>query len=179
MQLHLLTGNPFKIDTAELALRPYGIEVHPVSLNLPEIQADSNEEIARDAALKAAKLLRIPVAREDHGFYLDAFPGFPGPYMAQIETKIPPEDALRLLEGKVRTGYFSMALAYATPAGELIEFAYQLPCTLAKSIRPGNKDFSWDSIICLGDEDRTLSEYPQKQRHRFFTQNFTKLAERL
>ncbi len=179
MKLHFLTSNNFKVETARLAFAPFQIEVSPLLLNIPEIQADNNAEIARHSALAAAKILGKPVMREDHGFYLRAFPSWPGPYMAHTERIIPPEDVLHLLKGKDQTGYFEMALAYATPSGELIEFSYQLPCTIANEIRPGGKDFGWDSIICLGDNKRALSEYPQEDRYQFFTQNYVQLAQKL
>lgn len=178
-QIHFLTQNPFKIATAKLAMKPFDIEIIPISLNVPEIQADTNIKIARQSAIEAAKLLNQPVVREDHGFYLNAFPGWPGPYMAHTERIISPEDALRLLEGKDKSGYFEMALAYATPDGKVIEYSYQLPTIVANEVRLGNKDFGWDSIILLGKEKRTLSEYPQPERYQFFTQNFIQLAEHL
>lgn len=151
----------------------------PVSLSIPEIQADTNAEVARHSAIMAAKILNEPVMREDHGFFLHAFPGWPGPYMAHTERVIPPEDARSLLQGKDRTGYFEMALAYATPNGNLTEFSYQLPCVVATNIRPGGKDFGWDSIICLGGDNRALSEYPPEDRYQFFTKNYVQLAEKL
>lgn len=146
---------------------------------MPEIQADTNSEVARFSALEAVRILHEPVMREDHGFYLHAFPGWPGPYMAHTERIIPPEDMLTLLQGKERTGYFEMALAYATLDGNVIEFSYQLPCVIAENVRFGGKDFGWDSIICLGNDSRALSEYPSEDRYRFFTQNYVKLAEKL
>lgn len=179
MKINFLTGNQFKIATAKLALSPFGIEVVPVSVDVPEIQADTNGEIAKHSAVAAAQILGAAVVREDHGFYLNAFPGFPGPYMAHTERLVPPEDALRLLEGKDRTGYFEMALAYATPDGETMEYSYQLPCVVASDMRPGSKDFGWDTIICLGNDHRALSEYPAEERYHFFTHNFVDLARYL
>lgn len=179
MKLNHLTCNKFKIETAKLALSPFGIEVMPVSLSIPEIQADTNIEVARQSAITATKILNEPVMREDHGFYLHAFPGWPGPYMAHTERTIPPEGVLKLLHDKDRTGYFEMALAYANPSGCIIELSYRLPCVVSDNIRCGGKDFGWDSIICIGDEHRSLSEYPQADRYQFFTQNYVKLAKKL
>ncbi len=179
MKINLLTSNQFKIETAKLAFTPFKIEVFPVALEIPEIQADNNLDIAHHCALAAAKLINEPVAREDHGFYLSAFPGWPGPYMAHTEQKIPAKDILNLLDGKDRTGYFEMALAYVSPDGKISQFSFQLPCTIAREIHPGNKDFGWDSIICLKDETRTLSDYPQEERVHFFTKNYVELAKEI
>lgn len=176
MKLHLLTKNPFKIETARLALAPFGIEPVPISLSIPEIQADSNQEIARSAVLQAVKQTGAPVAREDHGFYLNAFSGWPGPYMAFTESRIQPAELLQLLNNKDRTGYFEMALAYADSKGDLIEYSYKLPVRVAEKIHSGNKDFGWDSVLHLGDEVRTISEYPPQDRYVFFMENFRKLG---
>ena len=178
-QIHFLTQNPFKVTTAQLAMSSFNIKVVPIALDISEIQANTNAEIARHGATLAARETGFPVMREDHGFYLNAFPGWPGPYMAHTERIIPPEDVLQLLENKDRTGYFEMALAYAKPNGELIEYSFRLPTNITSSIKPGGKDFGWDSIIRLEHDPRALSEYPQEDRYELFTQNYVQLAKKL
>jgi inosine/xanthosine triphosphate pyrophosphatase family protein len=100
-------------------------------------------------------------------------------YMAHTERTIPPDDLLRLIESKDRTGHFEMALAYVDSDGEVIEYSFQLPTKITDSIRPGGKDFGWDSIISLGDDPRALSEYPQEDRYGLFTRNFELLTKDL
>jgi len=178
-QIHFLTQNPFKIATAQLAMKPFDIEIIPLQLNIPEIQAENNAEIARHGAITAAQKSGNSVMREDHGFYLNAFPGWPGPYMAHTENAIPAEDLLRLINGKDRSGYFEMALAYAQPNGKVFEYSFRLPVTVVDSVRSGGKDFGWDSIISMSDDSRTLSEYPQEDRYPLFTQNYKELAKEL
>lgn len=179
MQLHYLTGSTFKVESARMALTGYDVEVVPVSVHIPEIQADINLEIARYAAEEARKLLGVPIVREDHGFFLDAFPGFPGPYMAYVEGILDPEAILKLLENKVRTGYFEMALSYSALDGKLIEFVSRISCEIAQKQHGGDKDYGWDSIIQVAGDSRTISEYAQEERYQFFTENFQKLAQAL
>lgn len=178
-ELHLLTSSTFKIETARLALDSQGIQLTPVSLHLPEIQADTNAEIARHSALEAAKLLGHPVIREDHGFFLHAVPGFPGPYMAYVEQTVAPEVILRLLHGQDRAAHFVMAMAYATPDGKLLEFETHQECWVAETVATGPKDFGWDQIICLPGKNQAISEYPVHLRYPFFTGNYTQLLETL
>lgn len=179
MIIHFLSQNSFKINTAQMAMKPYGIEVVPIELNIPEIQAETNLEIAVHGTKKAVKKINQPIMREDHGFYLNAFSGWPGPYMSYTEPLIPAKDLLKLIAGKNRTGYFKMALAYAEPGNEILKFSFQVPVTIAEKLMPGDKDFGWDSIICLKDDSRTLSEYPQQDRYSLFSQNFINLAKQL
>lgn len=178
VRLTFLTSSSFKIATARMACAPYGIDIAPITLNIPEIQADTNEEIARWSALSAAQMLGEPVVREDHGFFLHAFPGWPGPYMAHTERIVPPADALRLLDGKDRSAHFVIALAYATPDGILREYADIVPCTVLSDQRAGSTDYGWDPIISLGGE-LAISERPPQERYRFFTKNFERLAQTL
>lgn len=177
-QIHLLTGNSMKVETARIAMEKYGIEVIPVSVNIPEIQADTNSEIAKVAALEAAKILNVPVIREDHGFFLNAIPGFPGPYMNYIEKTIKPEFVLEFLKGKKdHSGYFIIALAYATPNGDLVELEDVIPCHIATEIHEGNKDFGWDSIICVGSSQQPLCEQTPFERCEPFVKNYIRLAK--
>lgn len=179
MTLNFLTASDFKIQTAKMIFDPRGVEIISHGLSIPEIQADTNLEISRHSAYEAVRILQKPVMREDHGFFLDAFPGWPGPYMAHTEKILPAEDVLQLLKGKVRTAYFETALVYVEPGGQVLEFVSQVPCTIAQELRPGGKEYGWDSIICLGDEMRALSEYSPTERLKFFTENFERLAEAL
>ena len=172
MQFHLLTQSSFKIKTAQLALEGSGVEVKPVALEIPEIQAADNQTIARHSAVVAARELGHPVAREDHGFYLDAFPGWPGPYMAYAEAQLPPPAVIQLLEGHERTGYFEMALAYAESDGSVWEHSARVPACIAGVLSESAGDFGWDPIIQLQVHEDVLGTYPLEDRVVEFTENF-------
>lgn len=177
--LHFLTSSTFKIETAKLFLEPAGFEIVPLSLHIPEIQAETNSEIARVAAIEAVRLTGQPVMREDHGFFLNAVPRFPGVYMAHVESTVPPEMLLRMLEGCDHTGYFEMALAYVTPAGDVWEAVSRLPAYIGTQRKTGNERYGWDSIIGLEGDDRMLCEYPQKELWEKSGENFVQLLNHL
>ena len=178
MHIHLLTSNAFKLETARLALQDTGVEMIPLNINVPEIQADTNAEIARSAALEAAQIIGEPVVREDHGFVLGAVTGFPGPYMAYIEKTVSPETLLKLLHNEAdRSASFILAMTYATPSGEYKDFVSTVPATILPEIHEGSKDFGWDSLISLGGDPRALSEYPPESRYQFFTANYYSLLD--
>ncbi len=180
MELHLLTQSTFKVETARLAWEPLGITVKQTAVGIPEIQASTNLEIARHTAITAATLLHHPVVREDHGFFLNAIPGFPGPFMAYIEKAVEPRWILKLLEGNHdRTAYFEMAIVYATPDGKTKEYVEKVPATIAMEVSAGSNEFNWDGIICLGADSRPLAEYPVKDRYHYFTGNYQRLAHDL
>jgi len=147
--------------------------------DLPEIQADSNADIARHGALTATQHTGHAVAREDHGFFLNAFPGWPGPYMAHSERTIPPGALLDLLTNKDRTGFFEVALAYAEPSGATWESSYQVPVEVLPEPQPGSDDFGWDSILSIPGTNVAFSQKPASDRYQYFTHNFEKLGQRL
>lgn len=182
MKLNYLTQNQFKIKTAELALSKFPkIKLEPIDLDIPEIQAKTNLMIARDSALKAAQELNQPVVREDHGFCFEAFPGWPGPYMAQAETSLPAKSVLNLLRDQSnRRAYFDIAMVYAQPEGQTWEREFQVPCFISHEIKTGPLDFEWDKVICFGDNDtRAICQYSLEERYQMFTANFEALAKYL
>ena len=72
MTITLLTGNHFKIETAQLALQSFGIKVEGHKTDLPEIQDENVLDVAKDMALREAKKINKAVVREDHGFAIEA-----------------------------------------------------------------------------------------------------------
>jgi hypothetical protein len=47
IELTYITGNKVKLASAKKLLEPYGIKVIGKKIDCPEIQADTNEEIAK------------------------------------------------------------------------------------------------------------------------------------
>jgi XTP/dITP diphosphohydrolase len=185
MTITLLTGNHFKIETAQLALQPFEIKVEGYKTNLPEIQDDSVLNVAKDMAIKEAKKLNKPVVREDHGFAIEALNNFPGPYMAFVEKTLSPQHVLNLMKDeKNRNATFDLGLVYAHPNGETIELLSQVKCQILNEIKLDNKlakeksyDPGWSSIIAFRDDQRSWAEFPYQERMENFTSNYTKLGK--
>lgn len=72
----LVTGNPGKLAEAR---RLAGFDFESVIVDLPEIQSLSYEEIVREKAAEAWRLLGRPLVVEEAGLGLSALGGFPGP----------------------------------------------------------------------------------------------------
>lgn len=188
MKLFLLTGSPFKIQTAQQALDPYGIVVEPVRADIPEIQAHSSLEVARHTARQAADHLGHAVVREDHAFHIPALGGIPGPYMAYFERNLPPEKVLQLLADETdRSAYFDLGLVYVDPVNKVEhEFSYQVPLTIVEEMRGdvpelalGHDSVGWSPILQIVGENTTFAELPAHTRFHYFTKNFEALAQKL
>jgi len=178
MEVNIITRNPDKRFFAESVFGRYGIAVRFIDKDYPEIQADSSLEIARFTALEAAKELGIPVIREDHSFFIDAY-GIPGPYMNHFERMIPATSLLRLLEHEPdRNAHFSVATVYAEPDGRTIEHVFEVPVVIEREIK-GDIAKGWDALLRFPNEKRTFAQYPLEERNDIWGQNFEKIARTL
>ncbi len=117
----LVTGNRGKLEEAREVLGEYGVEVEQAQAWKLEVQSESLEEIALQAARIAYAQLRRPLAVEDAGLFINALNGFPGPYSSYAYKTIGIPGVLRLLEGAAdRRGCFRAAVAYIAPLVERV-----------------------------------------------------------
>jgi len=175
MEIAILTKNPGKRMAAKAVFDKYKVETVFVDKEYPEIQADTSLEIARFAALQASKELNTPVIREDHSLFINAL-GIPGPYANYVEKRIPAEKILKILKNEGdRTGYIELAAVYARPDGFVKEYVYQVPIKIAEEER-GELQKGWNRIIMFKEENRTLAEYPEKERLEIWNKNYEEIA---
>ncbi len=175
-EIRVLTKNKWKFSVAKGVFEKFGINAIQADNEYPEIQADTSEEIARHAAVSAAKDLGVPVVREDHSLFINAL-RFPGPYTNYFEKVIPAQDLLKLLSlSPDRSGYFEVALTYADPQGHVEARVFQVPIEFSTEPR-GDNSKNWDRIIMLKGEQRTLAEYPEEERRHIWEKNYYSIAE--
>ena len=177
MKIYLSTRNSGKIKAAKSVFDKYGIDVHIVEKEYPEIQADSSLEVARYSAIQAAEDLGVPVVREDHSLFMNTLK-FPGPYTNYYEKMIPPELLLKILNTfDDNTGYFEVATVYAEPNGQTFENVFRVPMTFGREIKVEKK--GWNGLIRLNDEKRAITEYPEKERLNIWNRGYEALAKHL
>jgi len=176
MAVVLLTRNPGKLAAAREAFARYGIRVEPHADAPDEIQADTSLDIARHAALQAARRLGYPVVREDHALYLHAL-NLPGPYTQYVERQWPVPTLLRVLSAfDDRTGHFELATVYAEPDGTTIELVAHVPVYVKREEVTPDPRGSWDGVLCFEGDARAFSEYPEVERAHVWRVNFEQLA---
>ena len=177
-RIYVLTKNPGKLQAARSAFAQFNIEINSLDLDIPEIQADASLEIARHAAVQAAKNSDQPVVREDHSLFIHAL-CIPGPYTTYIEKKISAEKLLTLIKflGD-NTGHFEVATVLAQPSGETFEHTFQVPMTFGKKVK-GEDAKGWNGIIRLLGEERAITEYPEEERLPIWNQGYLVVAKYL
>lgn len=94
--LKYVTGNAAKFKSASNFLAGLGVKIEQVKLDIPEIQSDSTEDIAKDKAIKAYELLKEPLFVNDSGWYFLGLNGFPGSFMKYINDWFTVENFLDL-----------------------------------------------------------------------------------
>ena len=175
-QVHLLTGNPDKIKAANLIFNKHEVEVLPLEIDIPEIQASTSTEIARYMVEHAYKMTGKPTIREDHSFYIKEL-GFPGPFMAYADKAINPEQLLKILATlSSRDAYFELGAAYCDEAGEIHEFSYQVPIFMSEEIR-GSDTFRWERLMMFPGDSKTFAELDADDRVEVWTKNYEAIAE--
>ena len=175
-----VTGNKFKILTAEKYLGKMGFEVEGKKIDCPEIQADSIEEIAAFSAKWAANELGCPVLKNDSGAVVPALKGFPGPYTHYVSDTLDAEGILKLMAGEAdRSVYFLECLAYCCPGEEPIVFTSRSNGTIALEAS-GDFGWGWDRIFIPEGETVPMAHFDDDERVRFWDEKaYTQLAEYL
>lgn len=174
-QVHLLTGSPDKVKAANLIFNAYEIEVLPLELDIPEIQASTSTEIARYMVEQAYKMTGKPTIREDHSFFIKEL-GFPGPFMAYADKTISAEQLLKILNTlESRDAYFELGAAYCDENGEVHEFSYQVPVVMSSEIK-GIDKLRWERLMMFPGDTKTFAELDADDRVEVWTKNYEAIA---
>lgn len=92
------TGNSDKFRQAQNVCDQAGITLVQDGLEVPEIQGEDPEVIARDKAEKAYAKFQKPVLISDDSWLIHGLKGFPGPYMKSVSSWFTLEDWLNLTQ---------------------------------------------------------------------------------
>lgn len=175
-----VTNNWAKISSARSVLQPLGYEIDNVKIDTVEIQADDVVDVAKYSAKWASEKLKCDVLKNDTGLFVEALNGFPGPYTHYADDTLGYEGLLKLLEGESnRKAYFKEVLAYCEYGGEPVVFTGITNGTIAFE-KSGIYGFSWDFIFIPDGETKTLGNFDDESRWRFWSlDSYKKLVEYL
>ena len=157
-KLKYVTGNWAKILSARQLLEPLGYEVEQIKMDVPEIQDDSIEEVAKFSAKWASDKLKANVIKNDSGLCIEALKGFPGPYTHYAQDTVTEEGVLKLLEGVENRKAFFV---------EPVVFTYITNGSIAKE-KSGKYGWSWDSIFIPEGETKTLGNFDDSVRFSYW-----------
>lgn len=182
MKIRFVTTNAGKLAEARQRLGVAGVEVEGVHVeNLPELQADGLETVARHKAEAARDQVDAPFVVEDAGLFVDALSGFPGVYSAYAHKTLGCDGILRLLLGRPdRTARFVAVAALIEGPGPVRLFRGESPGRIALQSQ-GDQGFGFDPIFQPDGDTRTFSQMTtvEKGRHSHRGKAFDALAHAL
>lgn len=171
MKIIYITGNKFKLLTAKNILEPIGIEVDNKVIDLPEIQADSIEEVAKYSSQYASKKLKCDTLKNDSGLVIPALNGFPSAYSKYVEETITEDGIIKLMKGvRNRKAYFLEVLAYTEYKKEPVVFISKTNGTIAKE-KQGENGWGYDKIFIPEGETKTLACFSDDERWKFWDES--------
>jgi XTP/dITP diphosphohydrolase len=157
------TGNPTKFRTAVKICETYGVALEQASLEIPEIQDDDGEIIARDKALRIFEQLQKPVVITDDSWLIPGLKGFPGPYMKYVNHTFTAEDWLRLtLPLTDRRIILRQAVVYQDKGQQQL-FRLDVEALLLKDIR-GICEFPHASLVSFDGGKTSAAEHISQAR---------------
>ena len=180
MKINYITTNKFKVLVAKENLEPLGVEVEAKSIDCPEIQADTIEEVAKFSSKYASDFLGEDTLKNDSGIVIPALNGFPSAYSKYVDQTIGVDGILKLMDGvEEREAYFLEVLAYTEYGKEPVTFVSKTEGKLSK-VKSGEFGWSWDFIFIPNGTDKTMANFPDEERWKFWDSSaYGKLCEYL
>lgn len=161
MDLVLVTGSASK---AREAREIFGRNLEQVEIDLPEIQAATVEEVAREKSREAFRRLERACVVEDSALGFAAWGGLPGPFIKWFEQAAGLEALCRSLDGFTDRGATALCvLAYRSETAQLTAVG-RLEGSIAPKPR-GDRGFGWDSIFVPRGSDRTFAEMSAAEKN--------------
>jgi len=163
MRIVLVTGSDAKAREAGDILGG-DVELERADLELPEIQAATVEDVAREKAREAFRRLERACVVEDSGLGFTAWNGLPGPFVKWFERAAGLEALCRSLDGfPDRRATASCVLAFRSETQQLTAVG-RIEGSIARAPR-GNGGFGWDAIFVPEGSDRTFSEMSAAEKN--------------
>lgn len=171
MKIIYCTGNKFKLNLANKILNPLGIDVEGRKIDLPEIQANSIEDVAKYSSKSASNMLQLNTLKNDSGLVIPALNNFPSAYTKYVEETITENGILKLMDGiKNREAYFLEVLAYTEYGKEPVIFVSKTEGTIAQKAE-GEFGWSYDRIFIPKGENKPMAYFPDDERWKFWADN--------
>lgn len=155
------TGNPLKFRQASLTCESFGIALLQKKLDIPEIQAETGEPVARDKAMKAFALLERPLVVSDDSWMIPGLNNFPGPYMKYMNDWFSSEDWLRLTSTLSDRRIILRQIVAYQDADRQRTFALDIPGVLLPEPR-GVSDYPHTTIVSFDNGRTSMAEHHER-----------------
>lgn len=159
-------------------VEPLGIRVYKYrkKIDVPERKISLVEEVAKRKALDICDIVRKPFVVQDSGFFLEAFPGYPGPDVNRVLSTLGVEGLLAMLpqEKEKRGSYFEDVLAFWSPTMSdprtPFIFKSRVHGTIAYKPSENKRSEAWSALWTIFVPDgfeSTLAAMDEEEQIRF------------
>ena len=174
---NFVTTNDYKFKKFMEVAMDMNLDCEQLCEQTPEIQADSNADVAKFSAKWAAEKFKKNVICEDVGMYLKHYKGFPGVYLSYVEKWLGSEGLLKLMEDVAdRAARWEYAVSYCRPGEDPVVVSTNLGGRIAYKAK-GSGGWATDSIFLPEGESRTIAELldvGEFRRSRFHYEDIVK-----
>lgn len=160
-KLYFVTSNEEKAEEARMILE---MPVEIRKADLIEIQSLDLKEIVRDKARQAFEIVGEPVIVDDVGFFLEAWNGFPGPFVKYILDTVGKEGILKMLENEENRNVIAAAAIGFHDGKKIHTFVGEKQGIVAFQAR-GDNGFGWDSIFIPKSSDKTYAQMTSEEKN--------------
>jgi XTP/dITP diphosphohydrolase len=161
MNLFLVTSNKHKAKDILKISKDFGISLKWIKFDVPEIQGDDIEKIAREKAKFCSKYLRKNVVVADAGLFIEALNGFPGTLVKWVLETIGNDGILKLMKGvRNRRAKFVEAIGFCKFGSEPKSFIGITYGEITQR-KLGNKGFGFDAIFKPYGYNKTYGQDPE------------------
>ena len=164
IKLVYVTGNKDKIAAAKKCMENLDVDIIQKDIDVPEIQADTNEEVANFSSKYASEVLKEDCVKNDGGLVIPALNVFPGPYAKYVEYTLGEQGILDLMVNKTdRTAYWVEAWSYCKYGKEPVCFIGKFYGSISTEIR-GENGHGYDKVFIPEGKNVTLAEMEDEEK---------------
>jgi XTP/dITP diphosphohydrolase len=163
MKLHFVTSNKGKAGEAQMIL---GLPIEITSLDLPEIQSLDLEEIVREKVIHAYEKIKEPVFVDDVGLFVNAWNGFPGPFIKFLIEAGGNELLLKMMSSVSDRKMTAKASIGFHDGSKIHTFIGEIKGTLVEESR-GDGGWGWDPLFIPENSDKTYAEMSPEEKNAF------------
>lgn len=175
--VYFVTQNNYKFQKFQEAIGKTDFQIEQLSIATPEIQAENNRLVAEYSAQWAANKEQHPTICEDVGLYIQAYGGFPGPYLSQVEEWLKTPGFLKLMaEHSDRTAYWEYAVAFCEPGKLPVSFHTIHTGNIALEAK-GTNGWYADKIFIPDGKTKTIAQLLDEKSYRRNRDHYEKLVE--
>jgi len=173
--LYFVTSNEGKMKEAEMIL---DIPIKLFKADLEEIQSLDLEEIVREKAKRAFELVGKPLFVDDVGVYIEAWNGFPGPFVKYLVEAVGTGGIARMVKDETNRKAIVRAAIGFHDGEKITTFIGEVKGTLAERPR-GDRGWGWDPMFIPVGSEKTYAELTPEEKNsvshrRIVLENFKK-----